>query len=121
MPDFANAQIACGPDLRAYEQFLVALAVRQVVTLPLEDGERSRVVMRALNAAAERVGVRLYRLHREGERAVRFRVLSAKKRRVRVSPEARRVIVEKARATRLARGSIRARERHQPHNREVLR
>jgi hypothetical protein len=78
------------------------LAVGQVVTLPLEEGETSRRVMRALNSAAEQTGMRLTRLNSPGD-AVRFKVVPPEKRVVNISPEARRARIEKARATRAAR------------------
>ena len=103
MPDFARAEIATTTeDLTSYKSFLRKLAVGQVVTLPLEQGETSRRVMRALNAAAEQSGMRLSRLG-SPENAVRFKVVPAEKRVVNISPEARQARVEKARATRAAR------------------
>ena len=53
MPDFTRAQISnTTEDLTGYKTFLRKLTVGQTVTLPLEGGETSRKVMRALNAAA---------------------------------------------------------------------
>ena len=103
MPDFARAEIATTTeDLTSYKNFLRKLAVGQVVTLPLEEGETSRRVMRALNAAAEQSGMRLSRLG-SSENSVRFRVVPPEKRVVNISPEARQARIEKARATRAAR------------------
>jgi hypothetical protein len=103
MPDFARAEISTtSEDLSAYKAFLRKLAVGQVVTLPLEDGETTRKVMRALNAAAVESNMRLSRLP-SAEDSVRFKVVPEEKRTVNISPEARRARVEKARATRAAR------------------
>lgn len=103
MPDFARAQISnTTEDLTSYKTFLRKLSVGQTVTLPLEDGETSRKVMRALNAAAAECSMRLARVPSPGE-AVRFRVVTPEKRTVNISEEARRRRVEKARATRAAR------------------
>jgi hypothetical protein len=109
MPDFARAEIATTTeDLTGYKNFLRKLAVGQVVTLPLEAGETSRKVMRALNAAAGQSGMRLSRLD-SPDNAVRFKVVSPEKRVVNISPEARRARIEKARATRAARKTTSAR------------
>jgi hypothetical protein len=103
MPDFARAEISStGEDLTEYKAFLRKLKVGEVVTLPLEHGETSRKVMRALNAAAAQSNLRLARLA-SGADAVRFKVAPPEKRSVNISPEARRARVEKARATRAAR------------------
>jgi hypothetical protein len=103
MPDFANAEIANETtDLTAYRTFLKRLEIGQTVTLPLEEGETTRKVMRALNLAAGSNHLRLARLP-AADGAVRFRVRSREKRRVSMTDEARRARVEKARATRAAR------------------
>ena len=106
MPDFARAQVTeTAEDLSAYLTFLRRFTAGQVVTLPLEDGESSRVVMRTLNRAATQSAIRLARLPSNGN-AVRFRVLSAEKRSITLSEEARRARAAKARATRRARGGV---------------
>ena len=103
MPNFARAEISTtAEDLTNYKSFLRKLTVGQVVTLPLEGGETSRKVMRALNAAAEQSGMRLSRLESPTD-SVRFKVVPPEKRVVNISPEARRARIEKARATRAAR------------------
>jgi hypothetical protein len=103
MPDFAKAEVSDETtDLTAYRAFLKRLEVGQVVTLPLEQGERSRQVMRALNLAAGSSSMRIARLP-SAPNAVRFRVLSPTKREVTMSEEAKRARVEKARATRATR------------------
>lgn len=103
MPDFAKAEISTTTeDLTGYKNFLKKLSVGQVVTLPLEKGETSRRVMRALNSAAEESGMRLARLESAADQ-VRFKVVPSEKRVVHISPEARRARIEKARATRAAR------------------
>jgi hypothetical protein len=103
MPKFAQAEITTTTeDLSGYKTFLKRLAVGQVVTLPLEEGETSRRVMRALNAAAAQSNMRLSRLASD-EDAVRFRVVPEEKRSVNISEDARRARAEKARATRAAR------------------
>jgi hypothetical protein len=103
MPNFARAEISTTTeDLTSYKNFLRKLTVGQVVTLPLEEGETSRRVMRALNSAAEQSGMRLTRLNSAGD-SVRFKVVPSEKRVVNISPEARRARIEKARATRAAR------------------
>jgi hypothetical protein len=102
MPDFTRAEITTGvQDLTAYTGFLRKLQVGQAVSLPLEEGESGRRVMRSLNAAAGQVGMRLTRLS-SADGSVRFRVLSPEKRRVDLSDAAKRARVEKARATRAA-------------------
>ena len=103
MPDFANAEISTDTqDLTAYRTFLKRLTVGQTVSLPLEEGETSRKVMRALNSAAAQSNLRLARLRSEGKE-VRFRVLPPEKRSVTISDEAKQARVAKARATRRAR------------------
>ena len=103
MPKFARAEIATtAEDLTEYKNFLKKLTVGQVVTLPLDEGETSRKVMRALNSAADESGMRLTRLESPAD-SVRFKVAPPQKRAVNISPEARRARIEKARATRAAR------------------
>src|SRR5688500_18168456 len=105
MPKFAQAEIATTTeDLTGYKTFLKKLSVGQVVTLPLEEGETSRKVMRSLNAAAAQSSMRLSRVASPQD-VVRFKVVPEQKRRVNISPEARRARVEKARATRAARSA----------------
>jgi hypothetical protein len=102
MPNFARAEISTTTeDLTPYKNFLRKLNVGQVVTLPLEQGETTRKVMRCLNAAARQLSMRLARLPSESH-TVRFKVANPEKRVVNLSPEARRARVEKARATRAA-------------------
>lgn len=103
MPDFTRAEISeTTRDLSPYLTFLKRLAPGQTVAVPLERGETSRVVMRALNLAARQSGIRLARLTSERS-AVRFRVLSSEKRAITMSDEQKRARVEKAMATRLRR------------------
>jgi hypothetical protein len=103
MPKFAQAEIATeAEDLSGYKTFLKKLSVGQVVTLPLDEGETSRKVMRALNTAAEQSNMRLARLASSDD-VVKFKVVPEEKRAVNISAEARRARVEKARATRAAR------------------
>lgn len=105
MPKFAQAEITTTTeDLTGYKTFLKKLAIGQVVTLPLEDGETSRKVMRSLNAAAAQSSMRLARVASARD-SVRFKVVPEQKRKVNISAEARRARVEKARATRAARVS----------------
>ena len=74
MPDFTRAEISTGADdLSEYTTFLRKLSPGQFVTLPLQEGESSRVVMRSLNAAAVQSDMRLARLASD-EDSVRFRV-----------------------------------------------
>src|SRR5690349_13001651 len=102
MPDFSRAQVSEGAqDLTQYKTFLKKLAVGQVVTLPLEQGESSRAVVRSLNSAAQQSDMRLTRLPSQGS-AIRFRVASPQKRRVNISAEARKARAQKAQATRAA-------------------
>ncbi|MGH2369103.1 MAG: hypothetical protein ACRDI2_12975 [Chloroflexota bacterium] len=102
MPNFARAEISnTSEDLSQYRTFLKKLNVGQTVTLPLEVGETSRKVMRALNAAAAEAEMRLTRVA-SPEGSVRFRVVPPEKRTVNLSEEARRQRAEKARATRAA-------------------
>jgi hypothetical protein len=102
MPDFDRAEISTGAtDLTPYTGFLRKLQVGQSVTLPLEEGESTRRVMRALNNAAAGSGMRLSRLPSESG-SVRFRVLPPERRQVNISEEARRARTEKARVTRAA-------------------
>ena len=105
MPKFAQAEIATeGEDLSGYKTFLKKLAVGQVVTLPLEEGETSRKVMRALNTAAGQSNMRLSRLASD-DSVVKFKVVPEQKRTVNISEEARRARVEKARQTRAAKSA----------------
>lgn len=102
MPNFSRAEISnTTEDISGYRTFLKKLAIGQTVTLPLEEGETSRKVMRALNAAAQDSSMRLARVG-SPEGSVRFRVVSPEKRTVNISEDARRRRVEKARATRAA-------------------
>ena len=108
MPDFARAEISTDtPDLSAYRSFLKRLSPGQTVTLPLDEGETSRSVVRALNAAAAQSGLRLARL-RSAPGTVRVRVLPGEKRPVTLTEEAKQARVEKARATRAARQQVEA-------------
>jgi hypothetical protein len=103
MPDFSRAEISTTTeDLQAYRTFLRKLTVGQAVTLPLEEGETPRSVMRHLNTAAQQSDMRLARLP-SANGAVRFRVLSGEKREIHLTEEAKRARVEKAKATRAAR------------------
>lgn len=109
MPNFAHAEISStSEDLTEYTGFLRKLAIGQVVSLPLEEGESSRKVMRALNSAAKDCSLRLARLASDGH-SVKFKVVPLEKRPVNISPEARRRRIEKARATRLARKQLASR------------
>ena len=75
MPNFSRAEIVASPaDLSTYTTFLRRLSAGQVVTLPLEEGESARQVMRSLNAAAAQSGMRLARLA-AGDQSVRFRIV----------------------------------------------
>lgn len=103
MPDFAKAEVSNETtDLTPYRTFLKHLEVGQAVTLPLEQGETTRKVMRALNLAAGYNSMRLARLPSDNG-AVRFRVLSPAKRKMNISKETKQARVEKSRATRAAR------------------
>jgi hypothetical protein len=103
MPRFAQAEISTPTDdLTEYKTFLKKLSVGQVVSLPLDSGESTRRVMRALNAAAAQNNMRLARLA-SPEGAVRFKVAPTEKRSVNLTPEARQARADKARATRAAR------------------
>lgn len=105
MPKFAQAEITTTTeDLSGYKAFLKKLSTGQVVTLPLETGETSRKVMRSLNAAAAQSSMRLARVPSSSD-VVKFKVVPEEKRKVNISPEARRARVEKARATRAARAA----------------
>lgn len=55
--------------------------------------------MRAFNKAADQLGIRLARIV-SSEDSVRFKVVPQERRKVNLSPEARRARVEKAKATR---------------------
>lgn len=102
MPDFSRAQVSTsGADLSAYSTFLRKLTVGQTVTLPLEEGETPRKVMRDLNAAASQSQMRLARVGSDSG-AVRFRVVSPDKREVAISDDAKQARVAKAKATREA-------------------
>jgi hypothetical protein len=103
MPNFAQAKISSQTDdLSEYRTFLRSLKVGQVVTLPLEEGETTRKVMRTLNSVAREHKVRLARIS-SPENAIKFRVMPAEKRAVNLTEEQRRTRAEKARATREAR------------------
>ena len=103
MPDFTRAKVSEDTqDLTAYRTFLKRLQVGQAVTLPLEPGETTRKVMRALNTVASQNSIRLTRLPGDKE-TVRFRVVSPEKRTVVISDEVKRARVEKAKVTRAAR------------------
>lgn len=103
MPNFAKAEISTAvEDLTVYKTFLKRLVVGQVVMLPLEEGETTRRVMRALNSAARESGVRLSRLASESS-MVRFKVMPSEKRPVVLTPEARQARTDKARATKASR------------------
>jgi hypothetical protein len=103
MPDFTRAEISnTTTDLTAYITFLKKLSLGHVVTLPLDAGETSRKVMRAINAAATESHLRLARLNSPSG-TVRFRVLAPEKRAVNLTEEAVRARVEKAKATRMRR------------------
>ncbi|HEX2324782.1 MAG TPA: hypothetical protein VHQ00_05240 [Chloroflexota bacterium] len=64
------------PAPEPYLAFLRRLERGQVVTLPLDPGERPRAVVRTLNLAAARLGMRLARLP-DPPGTVRFRVVAS--------------------------------------------
>jgi hypothetical protein len=100
MPDFSSAEITSETqDLTPYRAFFERLRVGQVVTLPLEAGEGSRRVMRALNTVAREHAVRLARLPSPAD-AVRFRVLPGEKRRVALAEDTKRARGAKTRTPR---------------------
>jgi hypothetical protein len=103
MPDFTRAEISnTTTDLTAYITFLKKLSRGQTVTLPLEAGETTRTVMRAINTAAAESHLRLARLNSPSG-TVRFRVLPPEKRTINLTEAAKWARVEKAQATQMRR------------------
>jgi hypothetical protein len=108
VPDFTRAEISHQTtDLTPYLTFLKRVSPGHVVTVPLDTGETSRKVMRAINAAAAQSELRLAKLDSPSG-TVRFRVLTPEKRAVNLTEEAKRARVEKAQATREARRQVKA-------------
>lgn len=100
MPDFSKAVIGTvTEDLSEYLAFLKKRALSEVCEVQLKPEETTRKVMRAFNKAADQLGIRLARIV-SSEDSVRFKVVPQERRKVNLSPEARRARVEKAKATR---------------------
>ncbi len=100
MPDFSKAVIGTvTEDLSEYVAFLKKRVLSEVCEVPLKPEETTRKVMRAFNKAADQLGIRLARIV-SSEDSVRFKVVPQERRKVNLSPEARRARVEKAKATR---------------------
>ena len=74
--DTSRSGVELPPAPESYLAFLRRLERGQVVTLPLDPGERPRVVVRTLNLAAARLGMRLARLP-DPPGTVRFRVVAS--------------------------------------------
>lgn len=77
VPDFDNAQVqvvANEVDLATYVAFLKGYTAGSSVTVPLEQGEKKRVVMRHFNRAAAANGQKLFVLKAD-ESTVAFRIV----------------------------------------------
>lgn len=72
------------------------------ITLPLEKGDRPRVVMRHINKAADQMGVRLRRIPTAAS-VVEVVIINPEKRPTSLTPEQIKARGEKIRATMLAR------------------
>lgn len=77
MPDFDKAQVQMTTrevDLTPYVTFLKAYQPGATVTIPLEEGEKKRMVMRSFNKAAAANGQKLFSM-RGDESTIAFRVV----------------------------------------------
>jgi hypothetical protein len=77
MPVFSTAKIlesASNVDVTEYEQFLIQYTPGAKIELDLADGEKSRIVMRNLNKAADRLSYKLYRVS-SNESKIVFRIM----------------------------------------------
>lgn len=77
MPDFSKASVqsvASEVDLTPYTSFLQGYAPGAAVSVPLEDGEKKRMVMRFFNKAAATIGQKLYTLKGDAD-TVSFRIV----------------------------------------------
>lgn len=106
MPIMSKAQITTGSsknvDLAPYIEFCEGLAIGSRVVVPLEEGETSRVVMRAFNKAAKQSGRRLSRVATDPD-SIGFRVLPLEKRAINMTAEQRAERAAKIRAAVMAR------------------
>jgi hypothetical protein len=77
MPVFSTAKVlesASNVDVTEYEQFLIQYTPGAKIELDLADGEKSRIVMRNLNKAADRLSYKLYRVSSTVNKIV-FRIM----------------------------------------------
>ena len=77
MPVFSTAKIlesASNVDVTEYEQFLIQYTPGAKIELDLADGEKSRIFMRNLNKAADRLSYKLYRVS-SNESKIVFRIM----------------------------------------------
>jgi hypothetical protein len=77
MPVFSTAKVlesASNVDVTEYEQFLIQYTPGAKIELDLADGEKSRIVMRNLNKAADRLSYKLYRVS-SNENKIVFRIM----------------------------------------------
>lgn len=105
MPDFEAAIITRnqGVDLEPSLGFLHPINPGTNVSLDLVEGETSRKVMRALNAAAKLQAKRLVPLPGHSAQRIHFKVMPLAKRAPSVSGEAAKERARKGQATRIAR------------------
>lgn len=104
MPVFSSAvstRTGGAIDLAPYREFLAKFEPGTAVTVPLEAGERPRIVARAFNAVATEQGKRLRRLRTNSDAEFRF-VVVRPGRRGGLTMEQIEARVAKAKATREA-------------------
>lgn len=77
MPVFSTAKVlesANNVDVTEYEQFLIQYTPGAKIELELADGEKSKIIMRNLNTAADRLSYKLYRVSSTVNKIV-FRIM----------------------------------------------
>ena len=83
MPKFEQSVITQSKTLTSVNlepaiRFIESLVPGSQVRLPLEENETSRETMRVLNAAADSVGVKIFRVGMEGN-ILKFRIVKTRK------------------------------------------
>jgi hypothetical protein len=101
MPLFSKAKVEMSAveDISKEIEFLEAITIGNIVSIPLGKDEGTRDTMRRLNRAAKHVGKRLSRIPTDST-AVKFKVQPIERRAVNLSAEQRLERVAKAKETR---------------------
>ena len=71
----SSGRVAAPVNLEPYTNLLTSQDRRKNITLPLEEGEKPRVIMQYLNTAASSLGMKLYRIESSATQIV-FRIVT---------------------------------------------